>query len=81
MSNDTWAIEPLQRSDQFAETVVKVYNKRGLLVWETVGLDLENRWDGTYNGELLPPDTYYYTINLNVSFINKTYKGAVMILH
>jgi gliding motility-associated-like protein len=81
MSNDTWAIEPLQRSDQFAETVVKVYNKRGLLVWETVGLDLENRWDGTYNGELLPPDTYYYTINLNVSFIKKTYKGAVMIVH
>ena len=81
LSNDTWAIEPLQRSDQFAETVVKVYNKRGVLVWETVGLDLENRWDGTYNGELLPPDTYYYTIDLNLSFIKKTYKGAVMIIH
>jgi gliding motility-associated-like protein len=80
-SNDTWAIEPLQRSDRFSDTVVKVYNKRGLLVWETVGLDTENRWDGTYNGKLLPPDTYYYTIDLNLSFIKKTYKGAVMILY
>jgi gliding motility-associated-like protein len=80
LSNDTWAIEPLQRSDRFTDTVVKVYTKRGLLVWETVGLDLENQWDGTYNGESLPPDTYYYTIDLNLSFIKKTYKGAVMIL-
>ena len=81
LTNDTWAIEPLQRSDRFTKTVVKVYNKKGLLVWETIGLDIENRWDGTYNGELLPPDTYYYTIDLNLSFIKKTYKGAVMILH
>ncbi len=81
LANDTWAIEPLQRSDRFAETVVKVYNKKGLLVWETIGLDIENRWDGTHNGELLPSDTYYYTIDLNLSFIKKTYKGAVMILH
>ena len=80
-ANDTWAIEPLQRSDRFTETVVKVYNRRGLLVWQTIGLDIENRWDGTYNGQLLPPDTYYYTIDLNLSFIKKTYKGAVMILH
>ena len=81
LANDTWAIEPLQRSDRFTETVVKVYNKKGLLVWETIGLDIENRWDGTYNGELLPSDTYYYTIDLNLSFIKKTYKGAVMILY
>ena len=78
VSNDIWDVQPYTNTDQFNDTVVKVYNKRGLLVYEAVGL--ENKWDGTYNGELLPMDTYYYTIDLRLSFIKKTYKGAVMIL-
>jgi gliding motility-associated-like protein len=76
--NNTWAVQPLTKSDQFDDTIVRVYNKRGLLVYESVGL--EKQWDGTFNGELLPVDTYYYTIDLRLSFTNKTYKGAVMIL-
>lgn len=76
--NNTWAVQPFTNTDQYSGTVIKVYNKRGLLVYEAVGLDKE--WDGTYNGEELPVDTYYYTIDLKLSFIKKTYKGAVMIL-
>ncbi|HEX6180000.1 MAG TPA: gliding motility-associated C-terminal domain-containing protein, partial [Chitinophagaceae bacterium] len=76
--NNTWAVQPITKTDQFKETVVRVYNKRGVLVYEAIGLEKE--WDGTYNGELLPVDTYYYTIDLKLSFIKKTYKGAVMIL-
>ena len=76
--NDTWAVQPITKTDQFEKTVVRVYNKRGLLVYEAVGLD--KAWDGTYNGELLPVDTYYYTIDLKLSFMKKIYKGAVTIL-
>lgn len=76
--NNTWAVQPFTKTDQFNNTVIKVYNKRGLLVYEAVGL--ENEWDGTYNGELLPVDTYYYTIDLKLSFTKKTYKGSVTIL-
>jgi gliding motility-associated-like protein len=76
--NNTWAVQPFTKTDQFNNTVIRVYNKRGLLVYEAVGLDKE--WDGTYNGELLPVDTYYYTIDLKLSFIKKTYKGSVTIL-
>jgi gliding motility-associated-like protein len=76
--NNTWAVQPVTKSDQFDDTIVRVYNKRGLLVYEAVGLEKE--WDGTFNGELLPVDTYYYTIDLRLSFTKKTYKGAVMIL-
>ncbi len=76
--NSTWAVRPITNSDQFDKTVIRVYNKRGLLVYESVGLEKE--WDGTFNGEVLPMDTYYYTIDLQVSFVNKTYKGAVTIL-
>jgi gliding motility-associated-like protein len=77
-ANETWAVQPLTNSDQFDRTVVRVFNKRGLLIYESVGL--ENEWDGTFNGEQLPADTYYYTIDLHLSFIKKTYKGFVMIL-
>ncbi len=77
-ANSVWAVEPYTNTDQFNDTVVKVYNKRGLLVYEAIGL--EKKWDGTFNGEQLPVDTYYYTIDLRLSFIKKTYKGAVMIL-
>ncbi|WP_276371977.1 tandem-95 repeat protein [Chryseolinea sp. H1M3-3] len=76
--NSTWVVQPVTKTDQFNDTVVRVYNKRGLLVFETVGL--ENEWDGTYKGEQLPVDTYYYTIDLKLSFIKKTYKGSVTIL-
>jgi len=78
--NNTWAVQPVTNSDQFDDTIVRVYNKRGLLVYESVGLTKENAWDGTFNGELLPVDTYYYTIDLKLPFAKKTYKGAVMIL-
>ena len=78
--NNTWAVQPVTNSDQFDDTIVRVYNKRGLLVYEAVGLARENAWDGTFNGELLPVDTYYYTIDLKLPFTKKTYKGAVMIL-
>jgi gliding motility-associated-like protein len=78
--NNTWAVQPVTSSDQFTDTIVRVYNKRGLLVYEAIGLEKEKAWDGTFNGELLPVDTYYYTIDLKLPFTKKTYKGAVMIL-
>jgi gliding motility-associated-like protein len=77
-TNNTWAVKPVTKTDQFDETVIRVYNKRGLMVYEARGLD--SPWDGTYQGETLPVDTYYYTIDLKLSFIRKTFKGSVTIL-
>jgi gliding motility-associated-like protein len=76
--NNTWAVRPLTTSNQFDKAIIKVYNKRGLLVYESKGF--EKRWDGSFNGEALPVDTYYYTIDLKLTFTAKTYKGTVMIL-
>ncbi|SKC65829.1 gliding motility-associated C-terminal domain-containing protein [Ohtaekwangia koreensis] len=77
-ANDTWRVKPLKQADRFDNTIIRVYNKRGSLVFETTGFDKE--WDGRYNGEVLPPDTYYYTIDLNLTYINTNYKGIVTIL-
>lgn len=77
-SNDTWRIQAPNK-DQLGEAVIRVYNRRGLLLYESIGFEQE--WDGISNGEVLPVDTYYYTIDLNLSYVKQTYKGAVTILH
>lgn len=73
--NDTWIIAP--EGGALMDAVIKVFNKKGRSVYEAVGFD--DPWDGTYNGELLPPDTYYFTIDLQLPN-GKTYKGFVTLL-
>ncbi len=77
-SNDTWKIRSSNLS-QLDEAVIRVYNKHGLLLYEAIGF--ENEWDGVANGQTLPVDTYYYTIDLRLSYMKQTYKGIVTILH
>jgi large repetitive protein len=77
-ANDTWRIlapGDISGSD-FADAEVRVYDKRGTVVYGEKGL--ANTWDGTYQGKLLPVDTYYYTIDLKQK--QKRYRGVVAIL-
>jgi large repetitive protein len=73
--NDTWIIA--QPGGSLKDAVVQVFSKDGGAVYKSTGF--ENPWDGTFNGELLPPDTYYFTIDLNLPS-KKTYKGFVTLL-
>ncbi|HMG89594.1 MAG TPA: gliding motility-associated C-terminal domain-containing protein, partial [Chryseolinea sp.] len=75
-SNETWVIKSDKGTAQYDDAEVKVYNKRGLLLFETKGFD--RQWDGVWNGEVLPSDTYFYTIELNYNKVR--YKGTVTIL-
>lgn len=77
-ANDTWRIKPVQETDNFSQSVIRVYDKRGVLVYQAIGLD--NEWDGKFNSELLPVDTYYYTIDLNLPTAKAVYNGWVVIL-
>jgi len=74
--NETWTIRSDNGTAQYDDAEVKVYNKRGLLLFETKGF--ERQWDGVWNGEILPSDTYFYTIELNYNKVR--YKGTVTIL-
>jgi gliding motility-associated-like protein len=78
LSNDTWKIIPLKSEEEFSGARIKVYNKAGILVYESIGFDTE--WDGRLNGELLPADTYFYTIDLNLNVPEGYLKGIVTIL-
>jgi gliding motility-associated-like protein len=77
-SNDVWVINrPGGGLEEMDEAIISVYNKRGVLVFRTKGFD--RPWDGTMSGEVLPADTYFYTIDLNLRN-RKTYKGIVTLL-
>jgi gliding motility-associated-like protein len=78
LANDTWKIRPLKTADELNKAVVRIYNRAGYLLFEAIGFDKE--WDGRLNGEVLPADTYFYTIYLNAQFTSPTLKGIVTIL-
>jgi gliding motility-associated-like protein len=77
-ANDTWKIKPLKQMDELTNAVVRVYARSGKLVFE--GRGFETAWDGRMNGELLPADTYYYTIDLNLKFSKALRSGVVTLL-
>lgn len=76
-ANDTWVITRPGGLEQLTKAVIKVYNRRGMQVFFAEGFN--HTWDGTLNGQMLPADTYFYTIDLNLRS-KKTYKGIVTIL-
>ena len=76
--NETWQVLALSNPQQCENARVRVYDKRGVLLFESRGI--EKKWDGTYNGVLLPTDTYYYTVDLNLSYARRTYRGSVTLV-
>lgn len=77
-SNDTWRIYAGANASQFDRAIIRIYNRKGLIIFE--GQGLLRSWDGTYRGETVPPGNYFYTIELNLSYTRKTYKGIVTVL-
>ena len=77
-AHDTWTIRPYRPSERLNNALVRVFNQRGLLVFETSGFD--QSWDGKYKGAELPPGTYFYTIDLNQNFATRKLTGTVTIL-
>ncbi|MEO7991570.1 MAG: tandem-95 repeat protein [Chryseolinea sp.] len=83
--NNTWNIlfegDNPHKNPELKDAILKIYNSRGLMVFETVGFEKE--WDGRMNGQtsgdFVPADTYFYTIDLKSSN-KKTFKGTVTVL-
>jgi gliding motility-associated-like protein len=76
-ANDHWIISRPGGIEKLKNADIKVFNRRGVQVFQTRGF--EQPWDGTLNGEVLPADTYYYMIDLNLRN-KKTYRGIITIL-
>lgn len=66
--HDVWEIDNL---DKYEHVKVSVFDRFGKKLFETE--DPEFSWDGTYNGNPLPSDDYWYTIY--VKDIDRFFKG------
>ncbi len=58
--NDTWKIDYL---DSYPNSRVQVFTRTGQLIFESHGYS--KPWDGTFKGNPMPVDTYYYIIEPN----------------
>ncbi len=54
---------------------LKIYNRNGILVFEG-----DNGWDGTYKGQLVSQDTYYYVMDYVTETGAKFKDGYVMVV-
>jgi gliding motility-associated-like protein len=59
--NDLWIIENLEF---YPQVDLKIFDRWGNMVYIT-GNAADEPWDGTYNGRVLPIDSYHYVIDLN----------------
>jgi gliding motility-associated-like protein len=57
--NDTWNVLGLTSSKNF-NTTIYIFDRYGKLLKELS--PISKGWDGTFNGEALPTDDYWYTI-------------------
>jgi gliding motility-associated-like protein len=77
-ANDTWFIKPLSNSSALENAVLRVFTRRGVKVFETTGF--EKAWDGRLDGELLPADSYFYTVEIQSAFRRINKSGVVTLL-
>ncbi len=74
--NDTWIIDNMEL---FPNSIVNVFSRWGIVLYEVNGYNASNAWDGTYKGDDLPVGTYYYTIELNDERFPKPLTGPITI--
>lgn len=75
---DEWSVEGFSVSE-YSSSKIRVFNRYGKLLYENS--DTSNNWDGTYNGNILPSDTYWFSIEVtdrNGRIIRK--KGPLSLL-
>ena len=76
-AHDFWVVRPKKSSDNL-KVIVRVFDRNGRLVFETN--ELENYWDGRYNGNPVPEDTYFYLITYSQGPNQVKQQGVVNIL-
>lgn len=55
--NDTWIVKNIHL---YPNNELKIYDREGRIVFNMIGYD--NTWGGTFNGNALPEDSYYYVL-------------------
>ncbi len=75
--NETWVIDGIE---VFPNAQLKVFDRWGQQVFETIGYSENKAWNGTTSrGANLPSGVYYYLLNLNDPE-NQVFKGHVTLM-
>jgi len=69
-TNDTWNVQGVTALFQ-PSTRIQIYNRFGKLLKELSPLN--GGWDGTYNGEVMPNDDYWFSVKLQDGRIFKSH--------
>ena len=65
--NDVWNLENID--DLYPENIVRVYNRWGGKLYESNQGDYTSRpWNGYFNGDLLPINSYYFILEFNDNY-------------
>jgi len=65
--NDVWIVKNIL---QYPNNELKIFDREGRVVFHKIGYD--NTWDGQFNGNPLPEDTYYYILYFDSGKSKKT---------
>jgi gliding motility-associated-like protein len=71
--NDTWNIKNIEN---LLDYTLRIYDRRGLIIYETNRYDNTKGWDATFEGNPLPEGTYWYIIHTPA----KDFKGPITII-
>jgi len=72
-ANDTWEIGNIGIHE---DAIVRVFTRDGMRVYESIGY--YKPWDGVYNGSVLKPGVYYFTIE--VKKYERRFSGTITLL-
>lgn len=74
--NDSFRVD----YENIIEYDIKIYNRWGEKMYESK--DVSQAWDGSFNGEKLPPGTYYYLLNAKgADFKEYSVNGTITVLY
>jgi gliding motility-associated-like protein len=69
--NDTWKISDLNQED----AKIYIFDRYGKLIKQISGSENAIGWNGTYNGQPLPADDYWFTITFKENNVERTFKA------
>jgi len=79
--NDEWYI--LFLDERFERADVRVFDRWGQQVFKSIGYSLNQLWDGTNKGNVLPAGAYYYVIDLKTGDTGEgpIFTGAISLIY
>jgi gliding motility-associated-like protein len=75
--NDIWVVD---NSENYPQCQVSIFDKNGVLIFNSIGYNNFKYWDGSLNGSFLAAGTYYYIFNSDANSSDDLFQGFITLL-